>query len=394
VPLPRLTLALALTGLVLCGAFTGFSLAAPAGCKGKKPCVSTRSSTTAATSTSTSASPSTSTSATGPHMLAYYYLWWSTAHWHDQLGASFPYTAKPLPLPASLDATGCSPVSLFPGNHLTDTPAALWTQDDPSVIEKDVRTAAAAGLAGFIVNWAGTGAPDQTVASISYSRRLDAMFQAVHKVNAEGIPFKLWISLKTASKPTAGAIANDLAYLVRQYGNDSAYDHTYSYRPILLWTGSRKYSRADVATISSRFRSSFFIVGDETSTTWADGRSAYLDGDSYYWSSQNPYTNPRSFTTLKNLAAQVRGSGSNPDGSRKLWLAPVAPGYDSRLIGGSTCVPRNGVQTLDTLYKGNAQSSPDGWTLISWNEIAEGSYVLPMQRWGSLYLDELHRLTG
>ena len=105
-------------------------------------------------------------------------------------------------------------------------------------------------------------------------------------------------------------------------------------------------------------------------------------------------TNPGSFTTLKNLAAQVRASGTNPDGSRKLWFAPVAPGYDSILNGGSTCVPRNGVQTLDTLWSGNAQSAPDGWTLISWNEISEGSYVQPLQRWGTLYLDELHRLIG
>lgn len=327
-------------------------------------------------------------------MLAYYYLWWSTNHWHDQLGSGFPYATSPLPLPARVDAGGCTPVSLYAGNHLTDTPAALWTQDDPSVIERDVRTAAAAGLAGFIVNWAGTGSTSQTVTSNTYSKRLDAMFQAVRKVNGEGIPFKLWISYKSSSKPSVTAIGNDLSYLVRQYGNDAAYDHTYSSRPVLLWTGSRKYSRADVATISSRFRSSFFIVGDETQSTWSDGRSAYLDGDSYYWSSQNPYTNPGSFTTLENLAAQVRASGANPDGSRKLWFAPVAPGYDSILNGGSTCVPRNGVQTLDTLWAGNARSAPDGWTLISWNEISEGSYVQPLQRWGTLYLDELHRLIG
>jgi hypothetical protein len=400
-------------GLALCGVFTGLSLAAPTSCKGK-PCAptttatSTSAATTTVTTTTTSSetlttAPATTTTlasttavstAAKPHMLAYYYLWWSTTHWHDLLGTSFPYTTSPLPLPATVDPTNCSPVSLFSGNHLTDTPSALWTQDDSGVIERDVRSAAAAGLAGFIVNWAGTGASDQTVSSISYSRRLDAVFQAVHKVNAEGIPFKLWISYKSASKPPVDAIANDLSYLVRQYGNDTAYDHSYSDRPILLWTGSRKYSVSDVATISDRFRSNFFIVGDETATTWADGRSAYLDGDSYYWSSQNPYTNPQSFTALKNLAGQVRGSGSSPDGSKKLWFAPLSPGYDSLLIGGSTCVPRNGVQTLDTLYNGNAPSGPDGWTLISWNEIAEGTYVVPMQRFGSLYLNELRRLSG
>ena len=98
-------------------------------------------------------------------MFAYYYLWWSTQHWHQLLGSNFPYGSNPLPLPASLDATGCITKSLFTGNHLTDVPAALWSQDDAATIERDVRQAIAAGLAGFAVNWAGTGSSSQTSTS-------------------------------------------------------------------------------------------------------------------------------------------------------------------------------------------------------------------------------------
>src|SRR5919109_1544928 len=330
----------ALTFSFAFGALAAYASTSSGGCKGKKPCSSSTTSTssTAASTTTTSSGTGSATTAGGRHILAYYYLWWSYKHWHDKLGSNYPYTLSPLALPATVDSSGCNPVSLYSGDQLTDVPAALWSQDDPGVIENDVRTAAKAGLAGFIVN--------------------------------------------------------DLAYLVRQYGNDPAYDHSYSNRPILLWTGSRKYSAAAVKTISDLFRSAFFIVGDETLTTWTDGRSAYLDGDSYYWSSQNPYTNPGSFTTLQKLAATVRSSGANPDGSSKLWFAPLTPGYDSILLGGSTCVPRYGTQTLDRLFAGNSQSNPDGWTLISWNEIAEGTYVLPLQRWETTYLAELKALAG
>jgi hypothetical protein len=420
----RAAVIIGFTFLFAVGALAAYANPSNGGCKGKKICSSSTGSTssTAASTSSTAASTTESTTSTtdtqsqasatstnsttttsaatssatngGRHILAYYYLWWSSKHWHDKLGSSYPYTQSPLPLPATLDSIGCNPVSLYVGNQLSDVPETLWSQDDPGVIENDVRTAAKAGLAGFIVNWAGTGTVDQTTTSVGYSRRLDAVFAAVHKVNAEGIPFKIWISYKVAASPlpSVGYIANDLAYLVRQYGNDPAYDHSYSSRPILLWTGSRKYSASAVKTISDLFRSAFFIVGDESLATWTDGRSASLDGDSYYWSSQNPYTNPGSFTTLQKLAATVRSSGSNPDGSKKLWFAPFTPGYDSILLGGSTCVPRYGTDTLDRLFAGNAQSSPDGWTLISWNEIAEGTYVLPLQRWGSAYLDELRVL--
>ena len=332
------------------------------------------------------------TQATGRRVYAYYYLWWSNNHWHDKLGSSYPYGAAPLPLPATLDGGGCGATSLYQGNQLTDVPSALYSQDDAGLIEQHVRAAAGAGLAGFIVNWAGTGTANQTTTSVTYSRRLDAIFSAVRKVNAQGIPFKIWISYKNSNPVTVDAITNDFAYLQRQYGNDAAYDHTYSNRPILVWTGSRKYPLDAVRAVSDRFRQSFFLVGDEKESTWGDGRAAYFDGDHYYWSSQDPYGNPQSFAQLRALAAKVRGSGTNPDGSRKLWFAPLAPGYNSQLLGSNTCVPRNDGRTMQLLFNGNAGSSPDGWTLISWNEIAESTYVEPLQRYGGRYLQVLSAL--
>jgi len=38
------------------------------------------------------------------------------------------------------------------------------------------------------------------------------------------------------------------------------------------------------------------------------------------------------------------------------------------------------------LFHGNATSGPDGWALISWNEIAENSHIQPLSRWGDAYL--------
>ena len=336
------------------------------------------------------------TAASGPpRVFAFYYLWWSDRHWHDKLGAAYPYDATLLPLPATLDNyTGCNAVSLYPGNQLTDVPTSLSTQDDPATIEADVRSAAAAGLAGFIVNWRGDGTATQTLSSGQYNKRLQAVFDAVHEVNAEGIPFELWLNYKASdSVLTPDYIANDLAYLQRSYGGDPALDVTSGSRPVLIWSGSRKYPLSTIQTISAQFRSAFFLVGDENWNTWGDGRAAYLDGDQYYWSSQNPYSNPGSFGQLQNLAAMVRASGPNPDGSAKTWFAPLAPGFDSQLLTGtSNCVPRNGGDTMRRLFAGNAASNPDAWVLISWNEVAEGTYVEPLQRWGTTYLDTLRSL--
>lgn len=340
----------------------------------------------------------TSTAATtsaNHRMFAYYYLWWSTLHWHDMLGSRYPYGASPLPLPATMGSTGCNPVSRYSGNQLTDVPSALWTQDDTATIERDVRQAAAAGLAGFAVNWAGTGSLSQTPASSTYSKRLDTLVRVVGKVRNEGINFSLWISYKSsATLLTTSAMVNDLAYLAKTYGSSPVFDRSNGGRPTLIFMGSRKYSVTTLGTVSRSARSRFYLVGDENSQTWSSARAAYLDADQYYWSSQDPVKNPASFSQLRALAQQVRGSAPNPDGSRKGWFAPLAPGYNKQIAGGSTCVPRNGGRTLQDLYAGNATSAPTAWVVISWNEITEGTYLVPMQRYGTQSTDVLRSIVA
>jgi len=332
------------------------------------------------------------TTVTGrPRVFAYYYVWWSINHWKSALGSRYPSAASPLPLPAQLDANGCHPKSLYSGNTLTDVPPKLYSQDSPGVIEADVREAAAAGLAGFVVNWAGSGTSGQTLTSTPYNGRLQLMVDAVHKVNAAGIPFKLWLSYKaSATVLPLSHIDQDLNYILAKYAHDPAFDRAQSPKLTIIWQGSRKYATSALQTISGKYRSAARILGDESS--WSPSRAPYLDGNAYYWSSQNPYTNPQSFTQLAALANTVRASGTNSDGTRKVWVAPLTPGFDTQLAGGSACVPRRNGQTLNALFTGNAATHPDAFGLISWNEITEATYIDPMTRYGSQSLTVLSGL--
>ena len=255
-------------------------------------------------------------------------------------------------------------------------------------MEADVRQASAAGLTGFVVNWAGNGSAAQTLADSVYNRRLQRMVDAVHKVNTEGIPFKLWLSYKASARLLSTAsILGDLSYFATKYGHDSAFDRSLTTKPTVIWQGSRKYGISVLQAVSSRHRGAVRLIGDEQ--TWSSSRAAYLDGDAYYWSSQNPWSNPQSFQQLAQLAGKVRASMRNPDGSAKVWVAPAAPGYDSVLAGGSTCVPRRDGDTLRKLFQGNGGTNPNAWGLISWNEIAEGTYIDPMTRYGARDLNAL-----
>jgi hypothetical protein len=322
-------------------------------------------------------------------MFAFYYLWWDTQHWHARLGPSYPYTANPLPLPATLSADGCTVTNNFDGNQLTDVASPLWTQDDPNQIRSDVVAAARSGLAGFAVSWAGTGLPNQTASSSAFNKRLASVVAAVHQLNQSGVPFTLWIAyISSARIRTQSQIDNDLSYLQTTYGTDSAFDRSNSSRPTLIMMGSRKYPQSVLDAVSARWRPHFYLVADENWDTWNSAKAADFDADQYYWSSQNPLTNSASFGDIDRLAAEVRAT-RNPDGSAKQFFSPIAPGYNKVLGGGSGCVPRDGGQTMRDLYAGNSSANPDGWMVISWNEIDEGTYIVPLERYGDQSLTTL-----
>ncbi len=46
------------------------------------------------------------------------------------------------------------------------------------------------------------------------------------------------------------------------------------------------------------------------------------------------------------------------------------------------------------LYPGNSSTHPDGWMVISWNEIDEGTYVVPLERYGTQTIDTLKSIIG
>jgi hypothetical protein len=321
-------------------------------------------------------------SAQGPKFYAYYYLWWSTNHWHEKLGPNYPYTASPLPLPGSSDPDGCSPVSQYAGNQLLDVPAALFSQDDPGQIESDIRTAKDAGLSGFWLNWQGDGSTTQTLTSVPYTRRLNEAFAASTRVGG----FANWVSYQAFTMPTADTVINDLNFLYAQFGSNAAWEKVDG-EPVVVFTGSRKYSDIDITTISNALRNKFYFVGDESATSLTDARMALFDGITYYWSSQDPYKNPASFDQIRAMGDKVHAAG-------KRWFAPFAPGYNSILLsGGTTCVPRRNGDTMRVLWNGNAASNPDGWGLISWNEIGENSHIQPLQKWGDTYVNVLSQIT-
>ena len=315
----------------------------------------------------------------------HYYLWWTAQHWTDKLGTAYPYSLAPIP--GSTDANGCNPSVAYSGATIVDVPAeGLYDQTQTSTFDRHIQLASGTGIKGFLADWQGTGATQQGPSSSGYNSRLDLLVKSVDAYNAtHGSRFGLGLAYASFGdyKRPANELIADLRYFVSRYASDPAFKNQYSGKPIVMWLDSRKFSNQTIQQVSRAVEPYVYLLGDETATTWpADGR--YLDGTSYYWSTQDPWNNARAGSAVQQLADQVRSDG-------KSWFAPFIAGYDKQLMGGS-CVQRRGTETLDALWRLNGATHPDGWFGISWNEFVENTYLEPSKRYGSAYLDALAAL--
>lgn len=323
-----------------------------------------------------------------PPVYLHYYLWWTPQHWQDKLGLSYPYTSSPLAVPGALGVDGCHASVTYPGASIVDIPSdGLADQSDPATLDRDIATAAGAGVRGFVVSWQGAGAPGQTPASSGYNARLDLLVSRVNAYNAgHPRPFTLALGMSAYgnyARP-ASAITADLQYFVSQYAGNPAFANDFSARPLAMLLASRKYTAGQIPVVAAAVRNQVLLISDDTNASWSSTQQNF-DGASWYWSSQNPDANPQSGSQVQSLAGQVHAA-------HKLFFAPFAPGFNAQLNGGSACTPRKGTDTLAAIWTLNQPSQPDAWFGISWNEYVENTYLQPSRSYGTAELDRLRQL--
>lgn len=273
-----------------------------------------------------------------PPVMAYYYIWFEERSWN---------TAK------------------------TDYPAlGRYRSDDPKVIRQHIQWAKEAGIDGFIVSWKSTF-------------RLDVALDRLVEI-AEEENFPLWIiyqGLDYERDPVpVEQVYNDLRYFLERYGQRKAfamYD-----RPVVIWSGTWEFSASDITMVTANYPESLYILASERNIEGYERLAHAVDGNAYYWSSVNPEVD-------KNHAARLAEMGETVHNYGGLWVAPAAPGFDARLIGGRRVVERRNGETLRVQFEAALGSSPDVVGLISWNEFSENSHVEPSQRYGTQSLETL-----
>jgi hypothetical protein len=280
-------------------------------------------------------------------ILAYYYIWYTPTSW-DRAKSDYPVLGR-------------------------------YSSDDAAVMRQHVLWAKQAGITGFIVSWKNTLVLDQRLEQLikiadEESFKLAIMYQGLD-FNRQPLP--------------ADQVAADLEYFIENYASDPAFNVFGG--PLFIWSGTWEYSTTDiknVAAIRKRAacgtgtdftRPCVTLLATERNTDGVKRLAGLVDGDAYYWSSVNPDTYKGYADKLVKMRDAVKAAGG-------YWIAPAAPGFDARLIGGTTVVDRKDGQTLRRELDAAYASSPDAIGLISWNEFSENTAVEPSVNYGNTAL--------
>jgi hypothetical protein len=279
-----------------------------------------------------------------PPVLAYYYIWFNSSTSWDRAKTDYPTLGR-------------------------------YSSDDVEVMRQHIRWAKAAGIDGFIVSWKSTNALDA---------RLDSLIATAAEEN-----FKLAIIYQGLdfyrSPLPIEKVEQYLVLFVQRYGREPVFD--LFGRPLIIWSGTWEFHENDIARVSSRLGEAVDLLASEKNVEGYIRVADFVDGDAYYWSSVNPDTFPDYPGKLLDMSAAIHAR----DG---IWIAPAAPGFDARLIGGTSVVERHDGETLARQVHGAQQSDPDALGIISWNEFSENSHVEPSLAHGSRYLEVLAATLG
>jgi hypothetical protein len=270
--------------------------------------------------------------------LAYYYIWYTPGSW-SRAKSDYPTLGR-------------------------------YSSDDRAVTEQHVKWAKEASVDGFIVSWKATP---------TLNRRLEQLAEVAAEAD-----FTLWMmyqSLDYERNPLPiSQIDHDFEYFASHYADNPAF-MTHD-KPVVIWSGTWEFSSGDISLITSGYRDRLYILASERDVDGYLRLANAVDGNAYYWSSVDPLTHPNYQEKLNGMSAAIHEHNG-------LWIAPAAPGFDARPIGGSRVVERNDGKTFRLELNAALRSSPDAIGLISWNEFSENTHIEPSVNYGAIALETL-----
>ena len=248
-----------------------------------------------------------------------------------------------------------------------------------ATVRRQIKTAKAAGLDGFVMSWYGPNPNQQTEPNMKLALDL-----------AQEQGFKMGVDFETASPFLNGndELASALKTLIHTHGSHPAYLRMDG-KPVIFFWANWTLSVNEWQYIRDRadpWNQSIWIA--------EGGHTKYLevfDGLHLYnvaWSSNPAGINNRWAFETRNKADEL--------GEYKYWVGTAMPGFDNSLIPGIDWTKRgrdNG-SYLRKSFRGAAATNPDLLIVTSFNEWREGSNIEASKEWGDFYLNQLADLSA
>jgi hypothetical protein len=270
--------------------------------------------------------------------------------------------------------------------QMADRPLRLYSTDLQADVNSQAVQARAAGIDAFAVSWqgleAGAGFND---------RRMRLVLEAARAAGMQACTYTETYVANPGNDPNAPTdprtLFNWLADLVDRYGSHPAYLRIAD-RPVIFIYLASRLAPSDWADLQAQLRSSGrnpLLIGDFS-------RSPLLEP----FDGEYQYTNVllgRDALVALNLAESLRVRTYHllrPGDRRRLWVAPVSPGYDDRRLVDRTTphvVDRLDGSVYDAQWTTAIDTGADWAIVTSWNEWWENTEIEPGEKYGSTYLD-------
>jgi hypothetical protein len=276
-------------------------------------------------------------------LLAYYYIWYTPSSW-NRAKTDYPLLGR-------------------------------YSSDEETTMAQHIDWAKQAGIEGFIVSWKDTPVLNSRLAAlVRLAQRKDFKLAVIY----QGLDFE------RRPQPIT-RVSLDFDYFADRYGRNPVF--TWDGKPLMIWSGTWEFTDEEIASVTGAHRDRLQVLATERNLQEYEEVADSFDGNAYYWSSVNPDTFPGYPEKLNEMGAAAHARGGK-------WIAPAAPGFDARMLGGKTVVDRKEGGTLRRQMAVARGSDPDAVGLISWNEFSENSHVEPSEKYDGRYLGVIADIQG
>lgn len=292
-----------------------------------------------------------------PRVYSFYYPWYQRSYWFG--GAIARYNRNEQP----------------------------YDSDDPEAIDRHIRQARTARIDGFISSWFGPGTMTDENLNVVFDR-----------LPEHGFNVAVYFETLGESFTSKRAVADAFRYLFTNFTSRPQYAR-YRGDPVIYIYQPQSVLRPYDGSANPRYRRVWRSIfrtlraeGYEFSTvaSSADPRDLRVFDGLHLYGVRTSHGFNRQMSLIARAFAAIHG------GKRRIWVVPVAPGYDDRHLEdrAGMLVPRNQGAHYRSQWQTAITIHADAAAVLSFNEWYETTNIEPNRRWGDLYLDITRRKAG